>query len=90
VVRQIVPVNPANADPERAARWKEQRRRLGLRVRGLRLEAGLTQEALALASGWSRNQIIYVENGVRGTLVERLCDLADALGVEVGDLLKSE
>jgi transcriptional regulator with XRE-family HTH domain len=51
------------------------------------LEAGLTQEALALESGLSRNQLVELEHGRRGGLFERLDDLADALGVPVADLV---
>lgn len=59
---------------------------LGGRVRELRLERGLTQEALALESGLSRNQLISLEWGRSSLVAERLADLADALGVDVRDL----
>lgn len=59
---------------------------MGGNVRRLRLEAGLTQEALALESGLSRNQLIELEHGRRGVLFERLDDLALALSVRVEDL----
>lgn len=55
-------------------------------MRRLRVEAGLTQEALALESGLSRNQLIELEHGRRGVLFERLDDLARALDVPVSDL----
>ena len=45
------------------------------------LEAGLTQEALALESGLSRNQLVELEHGRRRGLFERLDDLADALSL---------
>ena len=60
---------------------------MGGNVRRLRLEADLTQEALALESGLSRNQLVELEHGRRGVLFERLDDLADALGVPVADLV---
>ncbi len=47
----------------------------------------MTQEQLALASGVTRNVLIDVEHGKRGILYERLYDLADALGVDVAELL---
>lgn len=53
----------------------------------LRMERGLTQEALALRSGVTRNVLIDVEHGRRGLLYERLFDIADALQVPAGDLL---
>lgn len=76
-------------DPERQERWAESRRRVGANVRRLRLERGLTQEALALESGLSRNQLIELEHGRRGVLFERLDDLAFVLQVDAGTLLKS-
>lgn len=47
----------------------------------------MTQEALALRSGVTRNVLIDVEHGRRGLLYERLYDIADALEVPVADLL---
>ena len=75
------------ADPERQERWKQARRRVGGNVRRLRLEAGLTQEALALESSLSRNQLVELEHGRRGVRFERLDNLADALDVSVADLV---
>lgn len=76
-------------DPEQQERWAESRRRVGANVRRLRLERGLTQEALALEAGLSRNQLIELEHGRRGVLFERLDDLAVVLQVDAGTLLKS-
>ncbi len=53
------------------------------------MERGLTQEALALASGISRNILIDVEHGRRGLLFERLYDIAEVLGVPAASLLDS-
>jgi transcriptional regulator with XRE-family HTH domain len=47
----------------------------------------MTQEALALQSGVTRNVLIDVEHGRRGLLYERLFDIAEALEVPVADLL---
>jgi transcriptional regulator with XRE-family HTH domain len=47
----------------------------------------MTQEALALRSGVTRNVLIDVEHGRRGLLYERLFDIADALDVNVAELL---
>lgn len=63
---------------------------LGRRIRALRLAQGLSQEALALESGLSRNMLIQVEWGKRGLLTERLGDLAQVLGVSVADLLADQ
>lgn len=83
-----VPTRPDQTDPERAALWSRRRQVVGTRIRDLRTEVGLTQEALALRSGLSRNVLIDVELGRRGLLYERLFDLADALGVEAATILK--
>ncbi|BCO52467.1 hypothetical protein MINTM003_29080 [Mycobacterium paraintracellulare] len=47
----------------------------------------MTQEALALRSGVTRNVLIDVEHGRRGLLYERLFDIAEALQVPVNELL---
>ncbi|SIL38976.1 XRE family transcriptional regulator [Mycobacteroides abscessus subsp. bolletii] len=60
---------------------------MGRRIREHRLQQGLTQEALALASGVTRNILIDVEHGRRGLLYERLFDIADALQVPVSALV---
>jgi transcriptional regulator with XRE-family HTH domain len=49
----------------------------------------MTQEALALRSGVTRNVLIDVEFGRRGLLYERLFDIAEALQVPVCDLIDS-
>lgn len=67
--------------------WEQRRREVGARIRRLRIERGLTQEALALQSGVTRNVLIDVEHGRRGLLFERLFDIADALHVGAGELL---
>ena len=50
----------------------------------------MTQEALALRSGVTRNVLIDVEQGRRGLLYERLFDLAEALEVPVGELVTGQ
>lgn len=47
----------------------------------------LSQEALALESGLSRNMIIGIEWGKKSVAYERLWDLADVLGVPIAELL---
>jgi transcriptional regulator with XRE-family HTH domain len=61
---------------------------VGANIRELRLQRGMTQEALALTSGVTRNVLIDVEQGKRGLLYERLFDIAEALQVSVGALLE--
>lgn len=57
------------------------------RIRELRLAQNLSQEALGLESGLSRNMIIGIEWGKKSVAYERLWDVADALGVPAADLL---
>lgn len=81
-----VPTRPSQNDPDRVEAWERRRRQIGGRIRALRAEQNLTQEALALRSGVTRNVLIDVELGRRGLLYERLFDIADALGVEAAQL----
>jgi transcriptional regulator with XRE-family HTH domain len=83
-----VPTRPSQNDPARVARWEQTRANVGRRIREYRLRKGLTQEGLALQSGVTRNVLIDVEHGRRGLLYERLFDIADALGIAVGDLVE--
>lgn len=83
-----VPTRRDQVDPEQQERWAESRRRVGANVRRLRLERGLTQEALALESGLSRNQLIELEHGRRGVMFERLDDLAVVLAASVSELVQ--
>ncbi|WP_458683201.1 helix-turn-helix domain-containing protein [Prescottella equi] len=82
-----MPTRPSQTDPARAKAWEEHRRRVGATIRRLRIEQGLTQEALALESGVTRNVLIQVEHGRRGLLYERLFDIAEVLGVPAAALL---
>lgn len=66
--------------------WNRTRQVVGGRIRAIRVERGMTQEALALASGVTRNVLIDVEHGRRGLLYERLVDIAEALGVSAAAL----
>ena len=70
--------------------WARRRVMLGRRIRTLRQVKGLSQEALALESGVSRNMLIQVEWGQRGILAERLGDIADVLGVSACELVSDE
>jgi transcriptional regulator with XRE-family HTH domain len=83
-----VPTRPSQNSPDRVASWERTRRRVGANIAALRTQRGLTQEALALRSGISRNVLIDVEHGRRGLLYERLFDLAEALEVPVAALVQ--
>jgi len=82
-----MPTRPSQNDPQRVAQWERVRAIVGGNVRELRIQQGLTQEALALLSGVTRNVLIDVEHGRRGLLYERLFDLAGALKVPLTHLL---
>lgn len=56
-----VPKPREQTDPERIAEWARTRRLVGQRIREVRKRSGLTQEALALRSGMSRNLLVDVE-----------------------------
>ncbi|MFL0239383.1 helix-turn-helix domain-containing protein [Mycobacterium sp. SMC-17] len=83
-----VPKPRDQSDPERVAIWERARILVGQRIRGIRTSRGLTQEALALRSGLSRNLLVDVELGKSGLLYERLFDLAAALDVSPDEFLK--
>jgi transcriptional regulator with XRE-family HTH domain len=82
-----VPTRPNQNNPERVAQWERAREKVGTNIRRMRTEKGMTQEALALRSGVTRNVLIDVELGRRGLLYERLFDIAEALQVPVCDLI---
>lgn len=61
-------------------------RRLGLRIRLLREQAKISQEALGQLSGLHRTYVGAIERGERNPSVLSLKKIADALRVTVGDL----
>lgn len=61
--------------------------RLGRNVRHLRLELGLSQEALAEDAGIHRTYVSDVERGARNPTVTVVDKLARALKVTPGELL---
>jgi len=63
---------------------------LGKRIASLRRLAGLTQEDLAEACSYSVDFIGLVERGINAPTVERLTDVAEALGVKVWELFAPE
>jgi transcriptional regulator with XRE-family HTH domain len=60
---------------------------LGLSLKRQRVKAGLTQEQLADRAGMHRTFIGLVARGESGLSVERLVELAAALGVQPTELL---
>ncbi len=66
----------------------DMRRLVGQNFRKLRERQGLTQEAVADASGFSQQYLSDLERGRRNPTVISLYELAQALGVEPVDLLQ--
>jgi transcriptional regulator with XRE-family HTH domain len=62
-------------------------RRFGRRLRLLRIERDLTQEEVGKAAGMNRTFIGKLERGQTGMNVDRLDDLAQALGLTPRDLI---
>ena len=65
----------------------ERRKRVGVRVKALREQQGLSQRKLALMIGSNQTHIWQIENGNVNVGLELLCRLADALEVNVRDLI---
>lgn len=65
---------------------QQRRAVLSTNLRQARKRAGLTQEKLALAAGLDRSFYVDVENGHHSLMVDRLWDIADALGIPVAHL----
>ena len=65
------------------------RKRIGWNLRRLRKERGITQEDFATDSGFDRGYISGVERGVRNPSVLVLERIANALGVDVSELIRA-
>lgn len=65
----------------------ERRKRLGERIKALREQQGLSQRKLALMTGSNQTHIWQIENGTVNVGLDILCRLADALEVNVRDLI---
>ena len=65
----------------------ERRKRLGERIKALREQQGLSQRKLALMIGSNQTHIWQIENGTVNVGLDILCRLADALEVNVRDLI---
>jgi transcriptional regulator with XRE-family HTH domain len=58
-------------------------------LRSARERQGLTQERLALAADMDRSFLVELENGQHSCTLDRVFDLASALGVPAASLLES-
>ena len=65
----------------------ERRKQLGARIKTLREQQGLSQRKLALMIGSNQTHIWQIENGTVNVGLDILCRLADALEVNVRDLI---
>lgn len=65
----------------------ERRKRLGERIKALREQQRLSQRKLALMIGSNQTHIWQIENGTVNVGLDILCRLADALDVNVRDLI---
>ena len=62
-------------------------RRIGARVRELRLAQGLSQEELAARANLDRTYISQVERGVKNVTIVSLDRMAAGLGVTLAELV---
>ena len=67
-----------------------QRRAFGARVRALREERGMSQEALAYAAGLDRSYMGGVERGERNVSPDNIYRVAGALGTPVEALFADD
>lgn len=64
--------------------------RTGLRIKELRNELGMSQEAFAYSIEMSRTHLAEVETGKRNVSIENISRIADGLGVSLRKFLASE
>lgn len=60
----------------------------GKRVKQLRLQAGLSQEAFAHKCGLDRTYVFGIERGLRNPTLEVIAILAKGLGIELKNLIE--
>lgn len=60
----------------------------GKRVKQLRLQAGLSQEAFAHKCGLDRTYMSGIERGLRNPTLEVIAILAKGLGIELKNLIE--
>ncbi len=75
----------SKADEKRDARLEA----LGSAIRTARAERGISQEKLAAAAGADRSHMGRIERGENNVSVLTVLRLAEAIGVEASDLLRS-
>lgn len=75
-------------EPIPPARVHARRRLIGERMRTARQEANLTQEQVSLRTGIRIATISEIEQGHRAALIDSLIRIADAIGVDLADLVR--
>jgi len=63
-------------------------KKIGQRIKALRLLKGVDQQTLAQRAGVERSYISLIENGKKSAAVSTLALIADGLGVSVGELFE--
>lgn len=66
----------------------ERRKRLGKNIRAARLMQDMTQRQLSDVSSIAQSYLAEVELGRRSIGFDKLCQIADALNVNLQDLIK--
>lgn len=69
-----------------ATRNTEVMKKLGKRLRLIRVEKNLSQEQLAYKCGLAHSQITLIETGQLNTTISTIYAIAKALGVKTGEL----
>lgn len=73
---------------EKAQEKKEFAKRLGKRVREVRLSKNLSQEQLAHKAGYYRTYVGHIETAAYSPSVHTVWRLAKAMDIDIGQLLK--
>ncbi|USQ80112.1 helix-turn-helix domain-containing protein [Ornithinimicrobium faecis] len=73
--------------PEPSPIAREGRAAFATQLRAVRLDRGLTQEAVAHAAGLDRSFYVEVETGKHSIALDRVFDLAEALQVSAKQLV---
>lgn len=63
--------------------------RFGCRIRELRTELGLSQEAFALKIDMDRTYLASIESGKRNVSINNIKKLADGFNISISELLKN-
>lgn len=81
----------SDVPPDPRPDWvRDHRREIGHRIARWRAARGWSSYDLAAAAGVSRLSILRAEHGTHSTGLDVLLQLADALGITVGQLLDDE